>query len=159
MRSLRTRLFCGLAVLIVASCVGAGVWAFSWSFDEAIELQDAILLQIGALVVRNHVDGELPTQPGVDAEARIIIRDIPAEGVHAEGDIGPSVPIDLKDGLHTLDARGGAGASWSGLGPTAAVWQSHNRPPLAMSSRGIVRYGLCCPCWYSYPVSCYLLAV
>jgi two-component system, OmpR family, sensor kinase len=107
MRSLRTRLFCGLAVLIVASCVGAGVWAFSWSFDEAIELQDAILLQIGALVVQNHVDGELPTQPGVDAEARIIIRDIPAEGVHAEGDIGPSVPIDLKDGLHTLDARGG----------------------------------------------------
>jgi two-component system OmpR family sensor kinase len=44
-KSLRTRLLGGLAALIIASCVGAGVWEFNRSFDEAIELQDAILLQ------------------------------------------------------------------------------------------------------------------
>jgi len=108
MKSLRTRLFCGLAVLIIASCVGAGVWAFSWSFDEAIELQDAILLQIGTLAIRNHVQADLPAQAGVDAEARVIVRDIPDRAVGAESNVGfPSVPIELKDGLHTLEAREG----------------------------------------------------
>jgi two-component system OmpR family sensor kinase len=108
MKSLRTRLLSGLAVLIVASGVGAGVWAFSWSFDEAIELQDAILLQIGALVMRNQVQAELPAQPGVDAEARVIIKQIPDRSVGAESDIDfPRVPIELGDGLHTLGSRDG----------------------------------------------------
>jgi two-component system, OmpR family, sensor kinase len=108
MKSLRTRLFCGLVILIIASCVGAGVWAFRWSFDEAIELQDAILLQIGALAIRNHVQAELPAQPGVDAEARVIIKEIPDRAVGTERNIDfPSVPIDLGDGLHTLGAREG----------------------------------------------------
>jgi two-component system OmpR family sensor kinase len=105
MKSLRTRLFCGLAALLITSCVGAGIWAFNWSFDEAIELQDAILLQMGALALPNHVEGELPAQAGVDAEARIIIRDIPIKAVGAESDIGLNVPLNLKDGLHTLEGR------------------------------------------------------
>jgi hypothetical protein len=46
MKSLRTRLFCGLAVLIIASCVGAGVWAFSWSFDEAMLLQSGMTFEL-----------------------------------------------------------------------------------------------------------------
>lgn len=108
MKSLRARLFCGLAVLIIASCVGAGVWAFSWSFDEAIELQDAILQQIGALAIRHHVQADLPAQAGVDAEARVIVRDIPDRAGGAESSIDfPSVPVELKDGLHTLEAREG----------------------------------------------------
>jgi two-component system OmpR family sensor kinase len=106
MGSLRTRLFCGLAALLIASCVGAGIWAFNWSFDEAIELQDAILLQIGAVALRNHIEGELPAQAGVDAEARIIVREIPDKTVRAESDIGLDVPFDLKDGLHTVEGRG-----------------------------------------------------
>jgi hypothetical protein len=32
-RSLRTRLFLGLAALLVVTCVGAGFWALDWSFD------------------------------------------------------------------------------------------------------------------------------
>jgi hypothetical protein len=118
MKSLRTRLLSGLAVLIVASGVGAGVWAFRWSFDEAIELQDAILLQIGALVARNQVQAELPAQPGVDAEARVIIKQIPDRSVGAESDIDyPRVPIELGDGLHTLGSRGRALACFGAHAP------------------------------------------
>jgi two-component system OmpR family sensor kinase len=109
MKSLGTRLFCGLAALLIATCVGAGTWAFNWSFDEAIELQDATLLQIGALALLNHVEGELPAQAGVDAEARIVIRDISDNAVHAESDVSLHVPFDLKDGLHTLN---GGEESW-----------------------------------------------
>jgi two-component system, OmpR family, sensor kinase len=65
-------------------------------------------LQIGALAIRNHVQAELPAQPGVDAEARVIIKEIPDRAVGTERNIDfPSVPIDLGDGLHTLGAREG----------------------------------------------------
>ena len=153
MKSLRTRLFCGLVALLIACCVGAGIWAFRWSFDEAIELQDAILLQIGALALRNHVEGELPAQAGVDAEARIIITDIPSKAVRTEGDIGLNVPFDLKDGLHTLEGREGSWRVLVRARSEEAVWRSRSQPPLAMNLRGTVRYGLSCPCWCSYPVS------
>jgi two-component system, OmpR family, sensor kinase len=38
----------------------------------------------------------------------VIVRDIPDRAVGAESNVGfPSVPIELKDGLHTLEAREG----------------------------------------------------
>jgi two-component system, OmpR family, sensor kinase len=107
-RSLRTRLFFGLAALLVVTCVSAGVWAFNWSFDEAIELQDAILLQVGTLALQNHVEGELPPQASVDAEATIVISDIPNKPAQAARDTGFNIPPDTTDGLHTLGGRDGS---------------------------------------------------
>ena len=102
-RSLRTRLLWGLGVLIVASCVGAGVWEFKRSFHEAIELQDAILLQIGFIAIRNHVLNDFTPQPAIDTEARIVIRQIPDQSEASEaGSAFPKVPTNLQDGLHTL---------------------------------------------------------
>jgi two-component system, OmpR family, sensor kinase len=48
-QSLRGRLFLGLtAVIIVAGGLG-GLFTFQWAFDEAIEMQDSVLTQIGTL--------------------------------------------------------------------------------------------------------------
>jgi two-component system OmpR family sensor kinase len=107
-RSLRTRLLWGLGVLIVASCVGAGVWEFKRSFHEAIELQDAILLQIGFIAIRNHALNDFTPQPAIDTEARIVIRQIPDQSEASEaGSAFPKVPTNLQDGLHTLQGRDG----------------------------------------------------
>jgi hypothetical protein len=59
MASLRARLFAGLALLAVATGLAAGGLAFRWAFQEAIELQDAILVQVGELAVKNHLGGEV----------------------------------------------------------------------------------------------------
>ena len=44
--SLRGRLFAGLTLFVVGTALAAGYFAYRWAFDEAIELQDAILLQV-----------------------------------------------------------------------------------------------------------------
>ena len=76
MASLRARLFAGLTLLAVATGLAAGGLAFRWAFQEAIELQDAILVQVGELAVKNHLQAELPAEGGVDAEARIVIEEL-----------------------------------------------------------------------------------
>jgi two-component system, OmpR family, sensor kinase len=107
-KSLRTRLLCGLGALIITSCVGAGVWEFRRSFHEAIELQDAILLQIGFIAIRNHALNDFTPQPSIDTEARVVIRQIPDWFAATESGSGfPSLPTDLQDGLHTLPGSDG----------------------------------------------------
>ena len=44
--SLRGRLFAGLTLFVVGTALAAGYFAYRCAFDEAIELQDAILLQV-----------------------------------------------------------------------------------------------------------------
>jgi two-component system OmpR family sensor kinase len=95
MHSLRGRLFVGLTVLIVATALGAGVLAFNWAFDEAIELQDSILIQIGAIAGNVHFANN-PTAGGdVDAEARVVIEEID------DAPDSESLRI-LPDGLHLV---------------------------------------------------------
>jgi two-component system, OmpR family, sensor kinase len=107
-KSLRTRMLCGLGVLIITSCVGAGVWEFRRSFHEAIELQDAILLQIGFIAIRNHALDDFTPQPSIDTEARVVVRQIPDRFAATQSGSGfPSLPMDLQDGLHTLPGSDG----------------------------------------------------
>ena len=108
MSSLRARLFISLALFIIATGLGAGVWAYRWAFDEAIELQDAILLQVGVLAAQNHIDTRLPPQGGVDAEATVVIQEIDNQTRSPEsGDARLSIPADLSDGLYTLPEADG----------------------------------------------------
>jgi two-component system OmpR family sensor kinase len=103
MTSLRARLFVGLAVLVLAMGLAAGGLTFRWAFQEAIELQDAILLQIGMLAVKNHFRPELIPLSGVDAESRVAIEEL--DGAPASGQDGislPSLPANLPDGLQTI---------------------------------------------------------
>jgi two-component system OmpR family sensor kinase len=103
MRSLRGRLFIGLAVFVLMTGVAAGVVTFVWAFDEAIELQDAILLQVGALAAGNRLHMDPGAQPGVDAEARVVIEELPSteETPPPRASLLP-LPANVPEGLQTV---------------------------------------------------------
>jgi two-component system, OmpR family, sensor kinase len=103
MSSLRTRLFVGLAAFILVTGVAAGVFMFRWAFDEAIELQDAILLQVGALAAASRPQTELALQGDVDSEARVVVEELgrPQDTPSTEHSLLP-LPADIIDGLHTI---------------------------------------------------------
>jgi two-component system OmpR family sensor kinase len=106
MKSLRARLFVGLALFILATGLIAGAVAYRWAFDEAIELQDSILLQVSSLVVNNRLQTLPPAQGQVDAEARVSIEELGQEATGAQAATAvPHLPPTLPDGLQTI-ARG-----------------------------------------------------
>ena len=95
MRTLRVRLFTGLTLFILAFGISAGVAAFYSAFDEANELQDAILTQIAAL--RPPVAAPNATRGAhVDDEERVILEEL-GRGIF---------PSTLGDGFYTYKAAG-----------------------------------------------------
>lgn len=151
--SLRGRLFTGLAILTVGMALAAGFLAYRWAFDEAIELQDAILLQVGSLAARNHLSTTLPSEGNIDGEAQVLIEEIkPRGGAADRGNSVARLPSDLPDGLQTV-TRGGT--QWRILvrtrsdGSRVAVGQpTANRDEVAQDSalRTIVPLGILIPC-------------
>ena len=109
--SLRSRLFVGLTVFIVGTGLAAGYLAFRWAFEEAIELQDAILLQVGSLAAKNRLT-DLPPEGNIDGEARVSIEELtPPAGDPAPASSLPRLPQDLRDGLRPLRAARSIGGS------------------------------------------------
>ena len=95
--SLRGRLLIGLTLMIVSTGIGAGAVGFQWAFDEAIEMQDAILTQVGALALNTRFQNDASTNSGVDAEA----------GVQRRPDDERLCGRLAGDGKRLADVRGG----------------------------------------------------
>ncbi|MEH6952411.1 ATP-binding protein [Nitrobacter sp. NHB1] len=151
--SLRGRLFTGLALLTVGMALAAGYLAYRWAFDEAIELQDAILLQVGSLAANNHLSTRLPPEGNIDGEAQVLIEEIKPNGdTTTRGNAQSRFSSDLPDGFQTV-MRGGT--QWRILvrtrsdGSRVAVGQpTANRDEVAQDSalRTIVPLGILVPC-------------
>jgi two-component system, OmpR family, sensor kinase len=99
MASLRARLFLILTVLIILTGIGAGGLAFSWALEEAIELQDGILVQIATLADNARFPENALAETVVDSDARFIIQELDDGGAAANN--SPQLR-DLPDGLHTV---------------------------------------------------------
>jgi two-component system, OmpR family, sensor kinase len=100
--SLRARLFVGLtAIILVAGCLG-GVFAYVWAFDEAIEMQDSILIQIGSLLQNGSVKSDRSLH-GIDAEAEVDVEEL---GVAPLGSAEDRKLWSLRDGLHVATRNG-----------------------------------------------------
>ncbi|MEW6640997.1 MAG: ATP-binding protein [Pseudomonadota bacterium] len=83
----------------------AGGLTFRWAFVEAIEMQDAMLLQIGALVAGHHLAAKGPLERGVDPEARIVIAELDRPEASAEARPSlPAFPTNMPEGLQTATA-------------------------------------------------------
>jgi two-component system OmpR family sensor kinase len=101
-KSLRARLFVGLtAVILLAGCLG-GVATYLWAFDEAIEMQDSTLIQIGSLLQNGGVKSDASLH-GIDADAEVDVIEL-GTAPH-----GPSEELQLwslPDGLRLAKLRG-----------------------------------------------------
>jgi two-component system, OmpR family, sensor kinase len=101
-KSLRARLFVGLtAVILLAGCIG-GAFTYLWAFDEAIEMQDSILIQIGSLLQNGGVKSDQSLR-GVDADTEVDVVEL--------GTTPPDHPEeqqlwDLQNGLHVMSHMG-----------------------------------------------------
>ena len=106
MAGLRARLFAALAILVVLTALTAGGLAYRWAFAEAIELQDAILVQIGQLALKTRLRAEFPAPSNVDAEARIVVEELDEPGHPRPAGGLLDIPHDLPNGLQTLSLGG-----------------------------------------------------
>jgi two-component system OmpR family sensor kinase len=99
MNSLRTRLFLGLTIVITVAGLAAGGLTYRWAFHEAIELQDSVLTQIGAVAVAGTHQRSALTDSKIEPEARVVLEELD----NAE-DASPEMRAlnALPDGLHTV---------------------------------------------------------
>jgi two-component system OmpR family sensor kinase len=97
--SLRGRLFIGLTLMMLATGLGAGLVGFQWAFDEAIEMQDAILSQIGDFALNTRLRNDTSINAGVDADARVMVEEL---GDRPSGGTGSRALWVLPDGLHVV---------------------------------------------------------
>jgi two-component system OmpR family sensor kinase len=122
--SLRGRLLIGLTAMIVSTGLVAGALGFQWAFDEAIEMQDSILNQIGALARTTRFQNDMPINSGVDAEAEVTIEEL---GNRPNGSSDARSLWNLQDGLHVVSRDQ---KPWRVLAPclmliiALVVWQS-----------------------------------
>ncbi|QAU47692.1 histidine kinase [Bradyrhizobium guangzhouense] len=96
-RSLRGRLFAGLTAIILLTGLIGGLFAHRWAFDEAIEMQDSVLIQIAGLVQSGSLTGGRDLR-GVDEDAEVWLID-----EASDDDAGL---WSLKDGLALATRKG-----------------------------------------------------
>jgi two-component system OmpR family sensor kinase len=94
-RSLQGRLILSLTAMIVVTGVIAGMVAFRWAFEEAIELQDSILLQVGNSAGNIRVPEPAPAGGNLEPEAQVMIEEL---NDAADKDVLQTLP----DGLHIV---------------------------------------------------------
>jgi two-component system, OmpR family, sensor kinase len=97
--SLRGRLLIGLTLMIVSTGLVAGAVGFQWAFDEAIEMQDSILTQIGALALDTRFHNEGSVNNGLEPEAQVTIEEL---GDRPSGTSDARSLWNLQDGLHVV---------------------------------------------------------
>ena len=104
---LRLSFALALAILVVASV--AGIIAFVAAFDEAHELQDDVLRQVGALFDREHLPLPHPGDAGrgadSDEQSRVIVEYL-GNDKSLKAATPLALPADLADGLQTLTLDG-----------------------------------------------------
>ena len=108
---LKLSFYLSLAILVIA--VVAGIFSFVSAFDEAHELQDDTLRQVGAIFDRQHLPlahlGDNGRAKDSDAESRVIVQylaDSSKAAGKGDGGVPLHLPVTLSDGLHTLNISG-----------------------------------------------------
>jgi two-component system, OmpR family, sensor kinase len=101
-RSLRGRLFAGLTAIILLTGIAGGLFAHHWAFNEAIEMQDSVLIQIAGLVQSGSLTGGRELH-GVDEDAEVWLIDQAATPQAAADE---AKLWSLKDGLALAMRKG-----------------------------------------------------
>lgn len=100
--SLRGRLFVSLtAVILLAGGIGS-VLTYNWAFDEAIEMQDSILTQVGSLLQNGSLKSD-QSLPGIDDDSEVVVEEL---GTAPHGPAEDRRLWSFQDGLHMAARRG-----------------------------------------------------
>jgi two-component system OmpR family sensor kinase len=102
-RSLRGRLFIGLTAIIILTGVIAGAFAYKWAFDEAIEIQDSVLIQLASVAQNGGFSGGPPLH-GVEEDSDVWLIEL---GKTPQGSADDRQLFTLRDGLQV--------ATWKNL--------------------------------------------
>jgi two-component system, OmpR family, sensor kinase len=94
-RSLRGRLFIGLTAMIILTGAIGGMFAYSWAFGEAIEMQDSILTQLASLAQSGSFSGGQPLH-GVEEDTEVWLIEL---GKTPRGLADDRQLFTLRDGL------------------------------------------------------------
>jgi two-component system OmpR family sensor kinase len=105
MSSLRARLFIALAAVVTLTGLVSSLAIYRWAFGEAIELQDGLIVQVGAFLADRPIRPDLTPSGGIEPDVRVSAVEL--NGLPA-ADAPPLafVPKDVADGLHTLNLQG-----------------------------------------------------
>lgn len=101
-KSLRGRLFVGLTAIIVLTGAVGGTLAYVWAYNEAIEMQDSVLTQVGTFALNVSIGQSQPVD-GIDAESEVVVVEL---GPTPRGSADDRRLWTLHDGLHN-DTRQG----------------------------------------------------
>lgn len=103
-QSLRARLFIGLtAIVILTGAIGATL-AYLWAYNEAIEIQDSVLIQVGSFALGAPLK-ETSVVKGVDTDSEVAVVEL---GNAPRGPADMRRLWGLQDGLHNVDYQGQA---------------------------------------------------
>lgn len=101
-RSLRGRLFISLTAAVLLTGLVGGVFAHRWAFDEAIETQDSVLIQIAGLVQSGGFTGAQDLH-GVDEDSEIWLMEL---GKTPQGTPEERQLWRLPDGMRDATRKG-----------------------------------------------------
>lgn len=101
-RSLRGRLFISLTAVVLLTGLVGGVFAHRWAFDEAIETQDSVLIQIAGLVQSGGLTGAQDLH-GVDEDAEVWLIEL---GKTPHGTPEERQLWRLRDGMRDATRKG-----------------------------------------------------
>lgn len=101
-RSLRGRLFISLTAVVLLTGLVGGVFAHRWAFDEAIETQDSVLIQIAGLVQGGGLTGAQDLH-GVDEDAEVWLIEL---GRTPQGTPEERQLWRLQDGIRDATRKG-----------------------------------------------------
>lgn len=101
-RSLRGRLFISLTAVVLLTGLVGGVLAHRWAFDEAIETQDSVLIQIAGLVQSGGFTGAQDLH-GVDEDAEVWLIEL---GNTPQGTPEERQLWRFQDGMHDATRKG-----------------------------------------------------
>jgi two-component system OmpR family sensor kinase len=100
-RSLRGRLFIGLTAMIILTGAIGGMFAYSWAFGEAIEMQDSILIQLASLAQSGSFSAGQPLH-GVEEDTEVWLIEL---GKTPRGLADDRRLFTLRDGLQVATWR------------------------------------------------------
>jgi two-component system OmpR family sensor kinase len=103
-QSLRGRLFIGLTSIVILTGGTGATLAYLWAYDEAIEIQDSVLIQVGAFTLGAPLK-ENSAVKGVDADSEVAVVEL---GNAPRGPADMRRLWGLQDGLHNDSYQGQA---------------------------------------------------